>query len=80
MRRMRGKRELVLVLHPQEDSENSNIVYKDVSVRAKGVPIAYIPYLRMPDQPLIMKRLSLEAVLTSNLASGKNYPILCRWV
>ncbi|MDC0042590.1 hypothetical protein OAJ10_02415, partial [Paracoccaceae bacterium] len=31
------------------DFENSNIVYKDVTVRVKGLPIAYIPYLRMPD-------------------------------
>ena len=31
------------------DSENSNIVYKDVTILVKGLPIAYIPYLRMPD-------------------------------
>ena len=31
------------------DSENSNIIYRDVLLRVKGLPIAYIPYLGMPD-------------------------------
>ena len=58
----------------KRDSESSNIVYKDVTVRVKGLPIAYIPYLRMPDPSVNRARgfLVPEAVLTSNLAnSGK---------
>ncbi|MDC3002500.1 hypothetical protein OAZ20_00280 [Paracoccaceae bacterium] len=60
----------------QRDSENSNIVYKDVTVRVKGLPIAYIPYLRMPDPSVDRARgfLVPEAVLTSNLASGLKLP------
>ena len=60
----------------KRDSENSNIVYKDVTVRVKGLPIAYIPYLRMPDPSVNRARgfLVPEAVLTSNLASGLKIP------
>ena len=60
----------------KRDSENSNIVYKDVTVRVKGVPVAYIPYLRMPDPSVDRARgfLVPEAVLTSNLASGLKLP------
>lgn len=60
----------------KRDSENSNIVYKDVTVRVKGFPIAYIPYLRMPDPSVDRARglLVPEAVLTSNLASGLKLP------
>ena len=55
---------------------NLNIVYKDVTVRVKGFPIAYIPYLRMPD-PSVDRAIGFlvpEAVLTSNLASGLKIP------
>ena len=60
----------------KRDSENSNIVYKDVTVRVKGLPIAYMPYLRMPDPSVDRARgfLVPEAVLTSNLASGLKLP------
>lgn len=60
----------------KRDSENSNVVYKDVTVRVKGLPIAYIPYLRMPDPSVNRARgfLVPEAVLTSNLASGLKLP------
>lgn len=60
----------------KRDNENSNIVYKDVTVRVKGLPIAYIPYLRMPDPSVDRARgfLVPEAVLTSNLASGLKLP------
>ena len=60
----------------KRDSENSNIVYKDVTVRVKGLPVAYIPYLRMPDPSVSRARgfLVPEAVLTSNLASGLKLP------
>ena len=60
----------------RRNGENSNIVYKDVTVRVKGLPIAYIPYLRMPDPSVDRARgfLVPEAVLTSNLASGLKLP------
>ena len=60
----------------KRDNENSNIVYKDLTVRVKGLPIAYIPYLRMPDPSVDRARgfLVPEAVLTSNLASGLKLP------
>jgi len=60
----------------KRDSENFNIVYKDVTVRVKGLPIAYIPYLRMPDPSVDREQgfLVPEAVLTSNLASGLKLP------
>ena len=58
------------------DAENSNIVYKNVTVRVKGLPVAYIPYLRMPDPSVERARgfLVPEAVLTSNLATGLKLP------
>ena len=60
----------------KRDHDNSNIVYKDVTIRVKGLPIAYIPYLRMPDPSVNRARgfLVPEAVLTSNLASGLKIP------
>ena len=60
----------------KRDRENFNIVYKDVTVRVKGLPIAYLPYLRMPDPSVDRARgfLVPEAVLTSNLASGLKLP------
>ena len=60
----------------ERDSDNFNIIYKDVTVRVKGLPIAYIPYLRMPDPSVRRARgfLVPEAVLTSNLASGLKIP------
>ena len=60
----------------KRDIENSNIVYKNVVVRMKSLPVAYIPYLRMPDPSVDRARgfLVPEAVLTSNLASGLKLP------
>ena len=60
----------------KRDVENANIVYKDVTVRVKGIPVAYMPYLRMPDPSVDRARgfLVPEAVLTSNLASGLKLP------
>ena len=45
-------------------------------MRVKGLPIAYLPYLRMPDPSVDRARgfLVPEAVLTSNLASGLKLP------
>ena len=60
----------------KRDVAKSNIVYKNVTVRVKGLPIAYIPYLRMPD-PSVDRALGFlvpEAVLTSNLATGLKLP------
>ena len=58
------------------DVENSNIVYRNVTVRIKGLPIAYIPYLRMPDPAVDRARgfLVPEALITSNLATGLKLP------
>ena len=60
----------------KRDIENSNIVYKNVTVRVRGLPVAYIPYLRMPDPSVERARgfLVPEAVLTSNLATGLKLP------
>ena len=58
------------------DVENLNIVYRNVTVRVKGFPVAYIPYLRMPDPSVSRARgfLVPEAALTSNLATGIKLP------
>ena len=58
------------------DVENYNIVYRDVTVRVKGLPIAYIPYIRMPDPSVDRARgfLVPETVLTSNIATGLKLP------
>ena len=58
------------------DIENSNIIYKNVTVRVKGFAVAYIPYIRMPNPSVDRARgfLVPEAVLTSNLASGLKLP------
>ena len=60
----------------KRDFENLNIVYRDVTVRVKGLPIAYVPYLRMPDPSVARAQgfLVPEAVLTSNLATGLKLP------
>ena len=55
MRRMRGGRTdwYLSASSARRDSENSNIVYKDVTVRVKGVLSLY-SYLRMQIQALIV--------------------------
>ena len=60
----------------KRDSENSNIVYKNVTVRVRGFPIAYVPYIRMPNPSVDRAKgfLVPEAVLTSNLATGIKLP------
>ena len=58
------------------DVVNSNIIYRNVTVRVKGFPLAYIPYLRMPD-PSVSRAMGFlvpEAALTSNLATGIKLP------
>ena len=58
------------------DSENANIVYRNVTLRLKDLPVAYLPYLRMPDPSVDRARgfLVPEAALTSNLATGLKLP------
>ena len=60
----------------KRDFENSNIVYRNVTVRVKGLPIAYVPYLRMPDPTVDRARgfLVPEAAITSNLGTGLKIP------
>ena len=60
----------------KRDFENLNIIYRDVTVRVKGLPIAFVPYLRMPDPSVDRAQgfLVPEAVLTSNLATGLKLP------
>ena len=60
----------------ERDIENLNIVYRNVTVRVRGFPVAYVPYLRMPDPSVSRARgfLVPEAALTSNLATGLKLP------
>ena len=59
----------------KRDTDNLNVIYYDVTVRVKGLPIAYIPYLRMPDPSVDRARgFSPRTVLTSNLGSGLKIP------
>ena len=60
----------------KRDIENLNIVYKNVTIRVKGIPVAYLPYLRMPDPSVDRARgfLVPQAALTSNLATGLKLP------
>ena len=60
----------------ERDVVNSNIIYRNVTVRVKGFPLAYIPFLRMPDPSVSRARgfLVPEAALTSNLATGIKLP------
>ena len=60
----------------QRDFENSNIIYRNVTVRVKGLPVAYLPFLRMPDPSVDRASgfLVPEAALTSNLATGLKLP------
>ena len=58
------------------DSENENIIYRNVSLRVKGVPVFYFPYLRLPD-PSVNRATGFlipEAAITSNLATGIKLP------
>ena len=60
----------------KRDFENSNIIYRNVTVRVKGLPVAYLPFLRMPDPSVDRAQgfLVPEAALTSNLATGLKLP------
>ena len=58
------------------DLQNLNVIYRDVTVRIKGFPIAYIPYLRLPDPTVERAQGFLIPViaLTSNLGIGLKLP------
>ena len=60
----------------KRDFENSNIIYRNVSVRVKGIPIVFLPYLRMPDPSIDRAQgfLVPEAAITSNLGTGIKLP------
>ena len=56
--------------------ENQNIVYRDVTLRVSGVPIGYIPYLRLPNPNVNRARgfLIPGLIITSNLGIGAKLP------
>ena len=58
------------------DIENSNIVYRDVTLRIRGFPIGYLPYLRLPDPSVERARgfLVPQAVISSQLGTGLKLP------
>ncbi len=58
------------------DFENSNVVYRNVTLRVKGLPVAYLPYLRLPDPSVDRAQgfLVPEVAVTSNLATGLKLP------
>ena len=60
----------------KRDLENEDIIYRNVSLRFRGVPVIYFPYLRLPDPNVTRARgfLVPEAVLTSNLGTGLKLP------
>ena len=60
----------------KRDFENSNIIYRNVTVRVRGLPVVYLPFLRMPDPSVDRAQgfLVPEAALTSNLATGLKLP------
>ena len=65
----------------KRDSENSNIVYKNVTVRVRGFPIAYVPYIRMPN-PSVDRAKVFSSDSFNWLATGINCHILYQsvWV
>ena len=56
--------------------ENQNIVYRDATLRVRGVPIGYIPYLRLPNPNVDRARgfLIPGLIITSNLGVGAKLP------
>ena len=58
------------------DLQNLNVIYRDVTFRVKGFPIAYIPYLRLPDPTVERAQGFLIPIvaLTSNLGVGIKLP------
>ena len=58
------------------DIKNKNITYRDVTLRVGGIPVGYMPYLRLPDPDLDRARgfLIPELNITSNLGFGIKLP------
>ena len=58
------------------DLENSNIVYRNVTLRIKGFPVAYLYYLRLPDPSVERARgfLMPKFIVSSNLGTGVKLP------
>ena len=58
------------------DPENRNIKYRDVTLRVKGLPVAYIPYLRLPNPKVDRARgfLIPGLIISSNLGIGVKLP------
>ena len=58
------------------DLQNKNIIYRNVTLRVSGVPVGYIPYLRLPNPNVERARGFLIPMLTitSNLGVGIKLP------
>ena len=58
------------------DIENSNIIYRDVTLRIRGFPIGYLPYPRLPDPSVERARgFSVpQALISSQLGTGLKLP------
>ena len=58
------------------DLENQNITYRNVTLRIYGVPVSYIPYLRLPNPNVDRARgfLIPGLAITSNLGVGLKLP------
>lgn len=58
------------------DPENQNIVYRNVTLKVRGVPVGYIPYLRLPNSNVVRARgfLIPGLKITSNLGVGATLP------
>ena len=62
------------------DQNNSNIIYRNVSLRIAGFPVAYIPYIRLPD-PSVERAQGFDSTLRCFpiLNMVLNYHILFRF-
>lgn len=58
------------------DVNNQNITYRDVTMRVRGLPVGYIPYLRMPTPNVDRAQgfLIPGLLITSNLGVGLKLP------
>ena len=58
------------------DVQNQNIIYRDVTMRVRGFPVGYIPYLRMPTPNVDRAQgfLIPGLLITSNLGIGVKLP------
>lgn len=58
------------------DEQNQNIIYRNVTMKVRGLPVAYIPYLRMPASNVERAQgfLIPTFAVTSNLGSGIKLP------